>query len=336
MEKTPARRLMQRTVVLLSFLLFSFVPAAKSQDQSTATPPVATNVTDEKPKAAAAPKADEAEAGTNESTEALQKATQNPVASLISVPVQNNLNFGVNPGYRNQDVLNIQPVIPMSISENWNLLVRWIAPIVYQPVPSAPGNPETGESGLGDMVPTFFISPKHPGKLIWGVGPVFQLPTATNTYLGQGKLGIGPSVVVLTQPGHWTLGVLANNIWSVAGSGSRPDVNQFLLQYFINYNLKKGWFVTWQPTLTANWEAPSGNQWTVPFGGGIGRITKIGYQPVSLTAQFYGNAVHPTGTPSWGMRMQIAFLFPKLTTREKEMMMEKKLKQMEAQTPLTN
>jgi hypothetical protein len=128
-------------------------------------------------------------------------------------------------------------------------------PIVWQPLPNQPGNPETGVYGLGDMVPTFFISPKKPGKLIWGAGPVFQLPTATNYYLGQGKLGLGPSIVVLTQPGHWTLGVLANNIWSVAGSGSRPDVNQFLLQYFINYNLKKGWFLTWQPTLTANWEA---------------------------------------------------------------------------------
>jgi hypothetical protein len=162
--------------------------------------------------------------------------------------------------------------------------------------------------GLGDMVPTFFISPKKPGKLIWGAGPVFQLPTATNYYLGQGKLGLGPSIVLLTQPGHWTLGVLANNIWSVAGSGSRPDVNQFLLQYFINYNLKKGWFLTWQPTLTANWEAASGNQWTVPYGGGVGRIMKLGFQPVSLTAQFYGNAVHPVNTPAWTMRLQIAFL----------------------------
>jgi hypothetical protein len=186
---------------------------------------------------------------------------------------------------------------------------------------------------LGDMVPTFFISPKKPGKLIWGVGPVFQLPTATNTLLGQGKLGLGPSIVVLTQPGHWTLGVLANNVWSIAGSGSRPDVNQFLLQYFINYNLKKGWFITWQPTLTANWEATNGNTWTVPFGGGIGRIMKLGNQPVSLTGQFYGNAVHPIGTPAWTMRLQISFLFPKLSNQEKEMLLEKKLKQLEQQQP---
>ncbi len=261
--------------------------------------------------------------------EDLQKATQNPVASLISVPLQNNTNFGVNPGYRNQNVLDIQPVIPIGISKDWNLLVRWITPIIYQPVPNAPGTRETGEYGLGDMQPTFFISPRKPGKLIWGVGPVFQLPTATNTYLGQGKLGIGPSIVVLTQPGHWTLGVLANNVWSVAGSGSRPDVNQFLMQYFINYNLQKGWFIGVSPIITANWEASRGNVWTVPFGGGIGRIMKFGAQPVSLVAQFYDNAVHPANTPSWTMRLQISFLFPKLSKDQKKKMLEITLKQLE-------
>jgi len=262
----------------------------------------------------------------------LQKATQNPVASLISVPLQNNTNFGANPGYRNQDVLNIQPVIPIGISKDWNLLLRWITPIIYQPVPNAPGTPETGEYGLGDMEPTFFISPKKPGKLIWGVGPVLQLPAATNTFLGQGKLGIGPSTVVLTQPGHWTLGLLENNVWSVAGSGSRPAVNQFLMQYFINYNLKKGWFIGVSPIITANWEASRGNVWTVPFGGGIGRIMKFGAQPVSLLAQFYGNAVHPANTPSWTMRLQISFLFPKLSKEQETKMLEKKLKQL-AQEP---
>jgi hypothetical protein len=277
------------------------------------------------------PKADSASA--DSATESLQKATQNPVASLISVPVQNNSNFGVNPGYRTQDVLNIQPVIPIGISKDWNLIIRWITPVIWQPLPNQPGTPETGVYGLGDMTPSFFLSPKKPGKLIWGVGPVFQLPTATSDYLGQGKLGIGPTVVALLQPGHWTLGVLANNIWSVAGSGSRPDVNQFLLQYFVNYNLKKGWFLTWQPTLTANWEASSGNQWTVPYGGGVGRIMKLGFQPISLTAQFYGNAVHPEGTPSWSMRLQIAFLFPKMTKEMEQMLLEKKLKELQQEDP---
>ena len=317
----------QNASYLLCLLMLAFAPWARSQEQTNAAAqPGASS-------GKAQPKVEEPEASTSAATEALQKATQNPVASLISVPVQNNTNFGVNPGYRTQDILNIQPVIPIGISKNWNLLVRWIAPIIYQPVPNQPGAPETGEYGLGDMLPTFFISPKNPGKLIWGAGPVFQLPTATNTFLGQGKLGLGPSVVVLTQPGHWTLGALVNNVWSVAGSGSRPDVNQFLLQYFINYNLKKGWFLTWQPTLTANWEAANGNTWTVPYGGGVGRIMKLGFQPVSLTAQFYGNAVHPEGTPAWSMRLQIAFLFPKITKEQEKMMMEKKLKQLEQEQP---
>jgi hypothetical protein len=258
--------------------------------------------------------------------EALQKAVQNPVASLISVPVQNNSNFSIGPYHRTQDVLNIQPVIPAHISENWNLITRIIQPIVWQPYP----NQNTGgEYGLGDMNPTFFLSPAKPGKLIWGVGPTFIIPTATSDITGQGQFSLGPSVVVLTQPKPWTIGALASNVWSVAGESGRAPVNQFLLQYFINYNMKKGWYITLQPIITANWMASSGNVWTVPFGGGIGRIMKLGFQPVNLTAQFYGNAVTPAGGSPWSMRLQIAFLFPKFTKAQEKMMMEMKLKQLE-------
>src|SRR5271163_1616914 len=176
--------------------------------------------------------------------DALAKATQNPVASLISVPLQNNSNFGVGPYNRTQDVLNIQPVIPARISEHWMLISRIIQPIVWQPTPSANGG---GQYGIGDMNPTFFLSPAKPGKLIWGVGPAIVIPTATSTALGQGKLSFGPSVVALTQPGPWTIGALVNNVWSVAGSDHRPSVNQMLLQYFINYNMKKGWYLTSAP-----------------------------------------------------------------------------------------
>ena len=137
--------------------------------------------------------------------------------------------------------------------------------------------------------------------------------------------------MALTQPHHWTLGVLTNNVWSVAGGGSRPNVNQFLLQYFINYNMKKGWYIDIAPIITANWEASSGNVWTVPVGGGLGRLMKVGFQPMSMVAEFYGNAVHPSGASPWGMRIQISLLFPKLTKKEKELMMEEKLKEMEKQ-----
>jgi len=181
------------------------------------------------------------------------------------------------------------------------------------------------------MNPTFFLSPGKPGKLIWGAGPAFVLPTATSDVTGQGKFSIGPSFVALAQPGHWTVGALVNNVFSLAGSTHRPYVNQMLLQYFINYNLNKGYYITIQPILTADWRAASGNTWTVPFGGGVGRIMKLGFQPVNITAQFYGNAVYPSGSSPWSMRLQIAFLFPKLSPKEKMLLMEEKLKEMKAE-----
>src|SRR5215469_1951081 len=212
--------------------------------------------------------------GTESSTESLQKATQNPVANLISVPLQDNMNFGVGPYNGTQNVLNIQPVIPVHITPNWNLINRVILPVVWQPYTgSDPANASLGTFGLGDLNPTVFLSPAHPGKIIWGAGPAFVLPTATDSTLGQGKWSIGPSFVVLAQPGKWTLGLLANNVWSFAGESNRPTVNQFLAQYFINYNLSNGWYLTSAPIITANWAAPRAKDvWTVPFGGGeIGR-----------------------------------------------------------------
>jgi hypothetical protein len=254
-----------------------------------------------------APAAEGTSAATGD-TEALAKAAQNPVASLISVPLQNNTGFGSGPYDRTQNVLNVQPVIPIGISENWNLIVRVIQPIVWQP--SVSQNSQ-GWFGFGDMNPTFFFSPAKPHKLIWGVGPTFVIPTATADQLGQGKLSIGPGVVLLTTPGHWVIGTLINNVWSVAGSGGRPPVNQMLLQWFVNYNLKKGWYLATSPIVTADWRASSGNQWVVPLGGGVGRIMRLGSQPVNLLAQLYGNAVYPAGGSPWGMRLQIQFLYPK-------------------------
>ncbi len=313
---------LDRGLRTLAFALLCTLPLV-AQDTPIGTP--GTEVATEETPAAA----------TN--SDALRKAAQNPIASLISVPVQNNNNFGIGPDGRIQDILNIQPVIPARLNEHWNLISRIITPIIYQPTISAPvsegGSPvNQGAYGFGDLNPSFFLSPGKPGKLIWGVGAALVLPTATNPILGQGKWSAGPTVVLLAQPGKWTLGALVNNVFSFAGQSSRADVNQMVFQYFINYNLKKGYFITWQPTLTANWEVNDG-RWVVPYGGGIGRIMKLGYQPVNLTAQVYGNAVHPPGTSPWGLRLQIAFLFPKLTKEQQKMMLEQKLKQMNAESP---
>ena len=318
--KSSATRLADAKLVanrglLVSAVFLLFTIPLRAQDTPIGTP--GTEVATEATPAAA----------TN--SDALRKAAQNPVASLISVPVQNNNNFGIGPDGRIQDILNIQPVIPVRVSQNWNLITRIITPIIYQPTISQPVN--QGAFGFGDLNPTLFLSPAKPGKVIWGVGPTVVLPSATNPVLGQGKWSMGPSVVVLAQPGKWTLGALVNNAWSFAGQSSRLNVNQMVFQYFINYNLKHGYYITWQPTLTANWEADNGGRWLVPVGGGIGRIMKLGFQPVNLTAQFYSNAVHPPGASPWGMRLQIAFLFPKLTKEQQKLMMEQKLKQMEQQ-----
>ena len=277
--------------------------------------------------------------------EELRKQSQNPIASLISVPLQENFNFGIGSADRTQNVINIQPVIPFSIGKDWNLITRWITPIIYQPIPVAqpPGSPaqQTGVYGLGDLNPSFFLSPKR-SKVTWGVGPTFILPTATNTtYLGQGKFSMGPSVVVLVQPSHWTIGFLANNIWSVAGHANfnpdgtvnKPPVNQFLLQWFVNYNLKKGWYLKTAPIVTANWRGGNDNVWNVPFGGGVGRIMKLGFQPVNLSAELYGNAVHPPGASPWTLRLSFVLLFPKLTKQQEKMLLEQKLKQMNQEPP---
>ncbi len=180
------------------------------------------------------------------------------------------------------------------------------------------------------MNPTFFLSPAKPGKMIWGVGPAFVIPTATSQVLGQGKFSVGPSIVALVQPKHWTLGVLTNNVWSVAGPRGRPAVNQMLLQYFITHNFKKGWYVTSSPVLTADWRAAQGNRLLVPFGGGVGRVTKLGFQPVNISAHVYANPIRPSGASSWGVRLQVSLLFPKLDKEQEEMMLERRLKQLES------
>jgi hypothetical protein len=258
-------------------------------------------------------------------TAALAKATQNPVASLISLPLQNNNNFGIGPYNRTGDIFNIQPVIPTKVSDKVMLITRVIQPIVWQPYAQQPTG---GQVGIGDMNPTFFLSPANAGKLIYGVGPAFVLPTATSTQTGQGKFSLGPSVVALVQPGHWTVGVLINNVFSVAGSAHRPDVNQMLLQYFVNYNLNKGYYLTSGPIVTANWnakgtgDAASGNDttggsvWVLPFGGGIGQIRRLGPQPINWTVQFYGNAIHPPGASPWSFKFQIALLYPKMPKKK--------------------
>ncbi|KPJ98375.1 MAG: neuromedin U [Desulfobacterales bacterium SG8_35] len=242
----------------------------------------------------------------------LAKAAQNPIANMISLPLQNNTNFNYGPKNDVQNILNIQPVLPFTLNEKWNIITRTIFPVMWEPVtevyPGVYSNKTT--FGLGDTTFTAFLSPGKPGKAIWGIGPVLLIPTATADELGADKWGIGPSIVVLTMHGNWVIGSLFSNVWSFTGSGDQ-DVNLFTWQYFINYNLPNGWYLTTAPILTANWEADSGNQWTIPFGGGAGKIFRIGKLPVNALASAYYNFEKPTNGPDWQLRLQVQFLFPK-------------------------
>ena len=252
-----------------------------------------------------------------QSDEDLQAAVQNPVANLISVPFQNNTFFGIGPDDEVVNVLNIQPVIPFNLTQEVNVITRTIAPLIYIPdsVEGLDVLPESvaddTEFGLGDINFTAFLSPAKPAGAIWGVGPSITVPTATDDVLGSEKWSAGPSAVVLVQPQPWTVGILARQLWSFAGEDSRNDVNQTLLQPFVNYNLDDGWYLVSAPVITANWEASSDDTWTVPVGGGVGRLSKIGKLPINTQLSSYYNVEHPDAGPDWSIRLQVQFLFPK-------------------------
>jgi hypothetical protein len=246
-----------------------------------------------------------------QSEEELAKAAQNPVANLISVPFQNNTNFGLGTFDRVQNVLNIQPVYPINAGKV-NVITRTIAPVVYQPDLAAASG---GTFGLGDINATAFITPAAPGRVMWGAGPILSVPSGSDAKLTSGKWGAGPSALVLAMPGRWVLGLLVNNVWSVAGDENRADVNAMLVQYFANYNLPDGWYLSSSPIITANWKAGSDDRWTVPFGAGVGKLHRFGKLPVNLSAHGYYNVVHPESVDvpyaDWTLRVQVQFLFPK-------------------------
>ena len=248
--------------------------------------------------------------GEDEASE-LARAVQNPIADLISLPLQNNTNFNFGPRERTQNVLNIQPVIPFDLSEDWLMITRTIVPVVSQPS-FAPG--QDRENGLGDTVFSAFVSPKDQdlwlaGQWLWGVGPAILLPTSTDDRLGPGEWGAGPSAVFLTLQNRWVVGSLFSNIWSFTGDS---DVNVFTWQPFVNYNLDDGWYLTTSPLVTANWKADSDNTWTVPVGGGFGKIIRIGKQPINASLQSYYNVEEPDDFgPEWSIRFTVQFLFPR-------------------------
>jgi hypothetical protein len=238
----------------------------------------------------------------------LAKQLANPVASLISVPFQFNYDCCFGPEDADRFTLNIQPVVPIALNEDWNLIVRTIVPVIYS---EAPASILDDDFGLGDTTQSFFFAPSRPvNGIVWGLGPAFLWPTATEPSLGNERWGAGPTGLILKQSHGWTYGVLANHIWSFADAGGqeRDDVNRSFLQPFLSYTFPNTVQLSLNSESTYDWEA---DEWTVPINAGVSRIFKFGGQRVSLGVQGRVYAVSPDGGPEWGARAIATFLFPR-------------------------
>lgn len=245
----------------------------------------------------------------SESEEDLAKKLSNPVASLISVPIQLNFDDNIGPDEDGSVLrINIQPVIPISLNDDWNVISRTIVPLIDQDDIPVDG---MGEEGIGDIVQSFFFSPKAPtkGGLIWGVGPAMLIPTASDDALGTEKWGIGPTAVVLKQTGQWTKGALFNHIESFAGDDDRKDVSATFVQPFLSYITKSKTTIGLNTESTYDWED---EEWSVPINFTVNQLVKIGKSPIQIGGGIRYWADSPDNGPDdWGARLQLTFLFPK-------------------------
>jgi hypothetical protein len=236
---------------------------------------------------------------------------RNPFADVIKLPFAPDIYFDAGPNHRTAGDLQVQPLIPIQISQGWLLIPRLVATAVtYVPDLTRESG---GKPGLGDMVPTFFLTPAHVRRLIWGVGPTLLIPTATDSELGAGRWGLGPSIAVLSQPEWGSGGILVQNIWSLPASTKRGPVNQMQLQPMFSYNLAGDWYLTTNPTISADWTQVQSDRWLVPIGGGVGRTFKVGRQPVDANLTIYSNVVRPASqfSPRWQLSLQVTLLFTK-------------------------
>lgn len=244
----------------------------------------------------------------------LRAAVQNPISSLVSLPFKFTFDYGAENG--DGTILNVQPVYPVTVGE-WNYVSRLILPVgsvdgaIATPDNPNPSGGAESASGLGDANYSLYLSPVKYGKVIWGAGPSINMPLASKDQLGSGKWSLGVTAVALTQPKWGSMGILGRQLWSVAGDSDRANVNQTLIEPFVNYNLEDGWFLITDIIITANWEADSDQRWTVPLGGGAGKIYKIGKQAVNNRFEAYYNVARPDAAPEWFWSFTFQFLFPK-------------------------
>jgi hypothetical protein len=243
--------------------------------------------------------------------ENLEKLARNPVADAVKIPFVEDINFDTGSYGRTSNSLEIQPVIPFEIAGNLLLVPRILATVVaYEPeVEQASG----GSTGLGDTVATFFLTPAHPGMVVWAVGPSLLAPTATDANTGTGKWGLGPSLAVVVQPNWGSAAAAVQNIWSLPGDSKRSSVNQLQIETSFSFNLPHDWYLLTAPTISADWHQSRKDRWVIPFGGGVGRTFKMAKQVLDLNIALYSSAIRPEGEhdPKWQLSVQCTLLYPR-------------------------
>jgi hypothetical protein len=237
----------------------------------------------------------------------LAKKLSNPVSDLVSVPFQFNWEQNVGPSELTRFILNVQPVMPFTLNDDWNLIMRIIAPLISQP-PLFDGG--TATFGISDITTSFFLSPTKLSEFILGVGPVIVLPSTNEPTLGSGKWSAGPTAVALKQTGPWTFGALWNQVWSFSGDPSRSDVNQMFLQPFLAYQATHTVTYTVQSETTVNWDADD-QKVTFPINFLVSKLSSFGVFPASYQLGFGVFPVHPDIGPSWKIRGAIVLLLPR-------------------------
>ena len=245
-------------------------------------------------------------ASANDAAE-IAKKLANPIGALISVPFQNNMDVGIGDYNGSRNTLNFQPIIPIGLSPKYSLITRYIVPVIAQYDITGEGEKQVG---LGDALVSGWISNAVvKNGFVWGVGGAFLIPTATDDFLGTKKFGVGPTIILLRQANGWTTGILANQIWSVAGDADRSDVNQMYLQPFLTYNWKTGTGLTFNSETTLNWEANTTNVYINIMAGGL---LKFGKQLVQFQIGPRIQVAAPEGSRSpFGVRTAAIFVFPK-------------------------
>jgi hypothetical protein len=235
--------------------------------------------------------------------EDLAKSVHNPFEDFVKVPIEADTGFRVGPRNNAGESVNVEPAIPFLLGTDWILIARPNATVTYIPSPHE-------QFGLEDLQTSFYLTPTQATKWLWGVGPIFQFPTATGKQLGTARWSAGPTAAVVYSNGPWFNGILAYHLMSFAGDRNRGSVNQTYLEPLISYNFDSGWYVQWDPPITYDWTADTSNAWMLPMGADVGKTLTIGSQSMSLQIGSYDFVKHPSGAAQWMIRIQLTLLFP--------------------------